>query len=435
MDLAEIRQIVDRMTEATKKFVASVETDLSRRIEELKQRIDAIPPQGHKGDKGDPGAKGADGKDIEPADVLAMVDRAVAAIPIPKDGERGDPGPAGKDGVDIDMVAVDVLVNARVAEAVGKIPPAANGKDGKDGQNVDAGAVTQRIVEEIRAQVAKIPPPKDGESIKGDKGDKGDPGAPSVIDMKAVDQIIGDRVAVAIAALPKAKDGKDGESVKGEKGDPGADADMDAIARSCKSLINSAISDAIAAMPKPKDGKDGTDGQSIKGDRGDVGEPGRDAAALNILPSIDESKGYRRGTWASHRGGLINALRNTEPVVDGNIVDAGWTVFVEGLCAPPIVLQSEDNPREFEIAFMLTSGVRAITQFRIPSILDRGVWREGAYEKGDHVSWDGSGWIAQRDTSVKPGNAPEDWRLSTKRGRDGKDADGKPAARQVVKIG
>jgi hypothetical protein len=72
----------------------------------------------------------------------------------------------------------------------------------------------------------------------------------------------------------------------------------------------------------------------------------------------------------------------------------------------------------------------------VPMIIDKGVWREGEYEKGDAVSWDGSGWISQRKTTEKPGTS-DAWRLSTKRGRDGKDGksfDTPPHVTPVVRV-
>lgn len=59
----------------------------------------------------------------------------------------------------------------------------------------------------------------------------------------------------------------------------------------------------------------------------------------------------------------------------------------------------------------------------LPIVLDRGVWREGAFKKGDGVTWGGSFFIAQEDTSDKP-ETSKSWRLAVKRGRDGRD--GKP---------
>lgn len=59
---------------------------------------------------------------------------------------------------------------------------------------------------------------------------------------------------------------------------------------------------------------------------------------------------------------------------------------------------------------------------KLATVIDRGVFKSGGqYEKGDAVSYGGCLWIAQRDAPEGvPGAAP-DWRLSVKKGRDGKD--------------
>ncbi len=66
--------------------------------------------------------------------------------------------------------------------------------------------------------------------------------------------------------------------------------------------------------------------------------------------------------------------------------------------------------------------------FRLAIPIDCGVYREDAsYAKGDGVTFGGSWFIAQKDAPVgKPGDS-DDWRLSVKRGRDGKDAAPIPA--------
>ena len=56
--------------------------------------------------------------------------------------------------------------------------------------------------------------------------------------------------------------------------------------------------------------------------------------------------------------------------------------------------------------------------------LDVGVWKEGAsYVQGDVITMGGSAFIAQQDTSEKPGRS-DHWRLAVKRGTDGRDARG-----------
>ena len=66
---------------------------------------------------------------------------------------------------------------------------------------------------------------------------------------------------------------------------------------------------------------------------------------------------------------------------------------------------------------------------RYPVVLDRGVWKaEANYEAGDGVTWGGSWWIAQAQTSgARPGDGATAWRLAVKAGRDGKP--GKDGAR------
>lgn len=52
----------------------------------------------------------------------------------------------------------------------------------------------------------------------------------------------------------------------------------------------------------------------------------------------------------------------------------------------------------------------------------REVWREGeSYQRGNIATWDGSPWLAVRDTETKPGTSA-DWKLFAKKGRDGRDA-------------
>lgn len=183
------------------------------------------------------------------------------------------------------------------------------------------------------------------------------------------------------------------------------------------------LSEKIAAIPQGERGEKGDPGEQgvpgIKGDPGKDGEPGRDAAELEILPSIDEAKSYRRGTWASHNGGLIKAVRQTDPITEG-LVQSGWSVMVEGISA--IVVAQGDDPREIEVASMLTSGTKAIAVFRLPIVIDRGVYRaDERYAKGDGVTWGGSYSIAQKDEPQGEPGKSDDWRLAVRRGRDGKD--------------
>jgi hypothetical protein len=223
---------------------------------------------------------------------------------------------------------------------------------------------------------------------------------------------------------PRGETGEKGAT--GERGEPGARGDPGERGEVGPPGEVGPQGPQGAAGERGEPGPRGEAGEvGVRGEVGPIGEPGRDAAELVPLPSIDEARSYPAGTWAVHNGGDIRAARATDPVKDGNILEAGWVVMREGIAA--IVITQGEDPREVTVAAMLTSGVKVASEFTIPMVIDKGVWREGAHEKGDHVSWDGSGWIAQRATTDKPGTS-DAWRLSTKRGRDGKDGSAPVAA-------
>lgn len=438
-----IEQHGQRILEAMRAFVAKAEAAMSARMQAIENSLGRTSQlvaelKLAKGDKGEPGAKGDKGDGVTIDDVRALVDAAVGALPPAPKGDKGDPGAPGEsikgekgdrgekgDGVPVEQV------RALVREVAAALPAPTPGAPGAAGKDADP----ELIRTMVQAAVQALPKPADGKSVK----------------IEDLAPMVQDAVGQAVVALPKAKDGA-----------PGADADPalvrrlidEAVGRIPKAkdgasvtaadvrpLVADEVGKAVAALPKPKDGSsvppervqamvEDQVGKAMRGVRnGADGQPGRDAAELDILPSIDEAKAYRRGTWASYSGGLIRAARNTEPVKNGDLVSAGWVVMVEGVAA--IVVTQEADPREISVAAMLTSGTKMVSQFKIPALLERGVWREGAYDKGDGVTWDGSYWIAQDKTTDKPGTSPA-WRLAVKRGRDGKDLKDAPAAPRPV---
>jgi hypothetical protein len=147
---------------------------------------------------------------------------------------------------------------------------------------------------------------------------------------------------------------------------------------------------------------------------------GRDALEIEVLPSIDRAKSYPRGTFATHHGGLVRALRRTDPLQEDDLSTAGWQVLVDGVREISVEPRGE---RAFAISVARTSGAAKVVEARMNVVLDRGVFREAhAYEHGDGVTFGGSYWIAQKDAPEgKPGTSP-DWRLAVKKGRDGADA-------------
>ncbi|MDX0310555.1 hypothetical protein GOC54_05380 [Sinorhizobium meliloti] len=96
---------------------------------------------------------------------------------------------------------------------------------------------------------------------------------------------------------------------------------------------------------------------------------------------------------------------------------------------------SYDGEKSITLKFTQGERVKEFA-FTMPVVIDRGVYRDGSeYKAGDGVTWGGSFWIAQKDTSAKP-DAGDDWRLSVKRGRDGKHGEMKQAkAHSSVRVG
>jgi hypothetical protein len=187
-------------------------------------------------------------------------------------------------------------------------------------------------------------------------------------------------------------------------GEPGKGATSEQIAEAVTAWM-------VANFVQPKDGIDGNHGQD--------GSNGKDAADIDIIPAIDENKSYPKGTWASYKGGLIKSLRDTHPMGQKSLLEAGWDIVVQGIQA--IEVHPLDDG-EFAIKSVLTGGQDHITKMAIPAMVYKGVWKEsnGAYKKGHTVTQSGSLWVCLKATETKPGSS-DDWQLAAKRGTDGKD--------------
>ena len=174
-------------------------------------------------------------------------------------------------------------------------------------------------------------------------------------------------------------------------------------------------------------GEKGADGLAGKdGERGSDGRDGRDALALEILDGVDETRRYQRGTVATFRGGLIRAFRATDPLGAGvGLERAGWHVLMNGIAEMASELQNE---REFVQRTVFTNGAVNEVRTRLATPLYQGIWKKGVdYHTGDSVTYGGSSFIAQRDTTDEAPETNDAWRLAVKRGRDGKNGkDGKP---------
>lgn len=297
----------------------------------------------------------------------------------------------------VDRAMLDVIKRVDAVESLLlNMPLGPQGERGEKGDQGERGEPGESIKGEKGDPGERGLP---GESIRGEKGDQGERGEPGIpgVSIRGEKGDPGER-------------GEPGESIRGEIGPPGRDGKDGASVHpdTVAMMLRDAVDKAVAALPLPKDGRDGKDGA-----------PGRDAAELVPLPYIDETRSYPMGTWATYNGGEIRAARVTDPVQDGRILDAGWTVMREGISA--LVVTQGDDPRELTVAAMLTSGTKALTSLRVPVMIYREVWREGEYEQGDVVTYSGSAWHCQQTTGDKPGTSSA-WKLMVKHGAAGKDA-------------
>lgn len=190
--------------------------------------------------------------------------------------------------------------------------------------------------------------------------------------------------------IPKAgmdgKDGKDGEpGPQGEKGDPGESVPLEQVEK----MIADAVQKAVSALPKPEDGKD--------------------ALQIEILP-FDETKSYPRGSYVSHRGGLLRAFQKTDGLKGFDVVLNGVADSYYGV---------EDDKRTFVFSTELTDGTVTEHKTVLPVMIYKGIYSpDNTYLDGDVVTYNGSSWVVDGEVKGKPGTPDSGFKMMVKSGRD-----------------
>ncbi len=236
-------------------------------------------------------------------------------------------------------------------------------------------------IDDLEKQINIIPQPVDLSTELASLKEAVDaiviPDLPALPELPDIAAMVDEAVKCAVAAIPAPQDGK---SVTGEDVAP---------------LIAAEVEKRVSELPKPKDGKDGVDGK----DGLDVSDLFR-AEAGRLIAVMSDGRTKDLGVFVGKDG---------EPGKDGQ--DG---VGFDDLSA------SYDGEKTITLKFVKGDRVKEF-DFSMPVVIDRGVFKDGGeYKAGDGVTWGGSFWIAQKDTGAKP-DAGSDWRLSVKRGRDGKD--------------
>lgn len=86
------------------------------------------------------------------------------------------------------------------------------------------------------------------------------------------------------------------------------------------------------------------------------------------------------------------------------------------------LIVKHDGERSFTMQLVNGDRVKDAGTFTVPVDIYRGVYSEGkTYDRGDGVTWGGSEWHCNEQTTAKPGEGSKAWTLKVKRGRDGKD--------------
>jgi hypothetical protein len=173
-----------------------------------------------------------------------------------------------------------------------------------------------------------------------------------------------------------------------------------------------AIEDAVSSIEPAQKGE--------KGDKGDPGERGLDGKSItaeDVAPVLESAV----AKWALEferraQDALQKAIDKIPVPKDGKDGKDGrdgvgfddLQVELDGQKTVIFKLQRGDIVKEFGLT--------------LPMIIDCGIYKEDrSYAAGDGVTWGGSFWIAQKETSAKPDSPDSGWRLAVKRGRDGKD--------------
>lgn len=227
-----------------------------------------------------------------------------------------------------------------------------------------------------------------------------------------------DALETKLAELPTPKDGRDGidgkDGAPGERGEPGLQGERGEPGEK-----------GIDGAPG-KNGVDGAPGE--KGDRGDPGQqgergaPGADGKSVtmdDVSPVIEAA--IAKGMLELERRGMDMIQRcidRIEKPKDGAPGKDGRDAFdLEDIRA-----ELADDGRTLTLAWVRGED-RVERQLTLPHVIYRGVHQQGKqYQRGDSVTFQGSTWIAMRDTGSKP-ETDDSWRLAVKRGRDGKDGE------------
>jgi integrin beta 3 len=220
-----------------------------------------------------------------------------------------------------------------------------------------------------------------------------------------------------IEALEAIKPERGEKGERGDRGEAGA-AGRDGVGVAGALIDRSGVLVLTLADGTTRDlgmvvGKDGEQGPP--GEKGDPGEKGETGERGKPGPAGERGTDGADADMPALERMIIDRVDAIPRPKDGKDGRDGFDLTAFG------VEQSEDG-RTVTLKFA-RGDVEQRHELKFPVTIYRDVFKQGeTYEPGDAVTWGGSLWIAQKETGAKPDTPDSGWRLSVKRGRDGKDA-------------
>lgn len=188
--------------------------------------------------------------------------------------------------------------------------------------------------------------------------------------------------------------------------------------------LSAKIQSEIDRIPVPRDGLPGKDAVAVHG------TDGKDARLAAPTPHI-KGKTYERDATVTFEGGLWYAYRQTDDVP--SVESKDW-ICIFGT-TKQIKAELRPDGRTLDFTLVLSDGTQHTSTVEMPVPIQRGVYKPTIeYAPNDVAIFDGSQWTAKRKGLLgKPGTNIDDWMLSLKRGRDGKDMKEVPAKEWVLR--
>ena len=194
-----------------------------------------------------------------------------------------------------------------------------------------------------------------------------------------------------------------------KNGEPGKDADMEVVKEHIESMIK--------ALPVPSNGKD-ADMEALRIYLANLVKGIKPADPLPA-PTVEEIAATFERRFSDLTLSWERQARDTfEKAADRmpKPKDGRDAVALEGFD----LALSEDGRT---VTVKMQAGETVIEKsVKIAAVLDCGVYSsEKSYQKGDGVTYGGCYWIAQKDAPEGVPGVSKDFRLSVKKGRDGRD--------------